>query len=243
MKYVGLPAAGAAVILVVMLAGHGMVIVGGIFACWLAALINLVACFLAVGARRPKAAEPDPKASRPRLGVALTAGSLTIVVCVWMAMFAFGRTRVYSKSPITFANLRGIGQGMELYHKEWGDYPPTIEALATSQHCSPKQFRAVGDPDADELSETDPPTSFIFQPGTGEWRADPELILAFEREQWTPTELRLFPVAGRQVLFTDGRVECLAPDEFTVAQQNDAKLRAAIGWPLAGSLGTRGWDP
>lgn len=238
MKYVGLPVAGAAVILVVMLAGHGMVIVGGIFACWLAALINLVACFLAVGARRPKAAEPDPEASRPRLGVVLIAGLLTIVVCVWMAMFALGRTRVYAKSPITSANLRGIGQGMELYHKEWGDYPPTIKALATSRHCSAEQFRAVGDPDNVRIAKSDGPSSFILQPGTGKWRTDPELILAFEREQWTPTELRLFPINGRQVLFADGSVECIASDEFAVAQRNDAKLRAAIGWPLAGSLGT-----
>jgi hypothetical protein len=148
-------------------------------------------------------------------------------------MVSLSRSRVYAKSAVTSANLRGIGYGLQIYVQDCGAYPDSLRELVAKGLLAWDQVQSVCDPDVryDVPADEAEYSSFVYQAGGGAWRADPRLILAYERGPWTPVELRLLPEHGRCVLFGDGRVERLDDEAFETAKRGDATARRELGWP------------
>lgn len=74
--------------------------------------------------------------------------------------------------------------------------------------------------------------SYMYCPGEGAWRDDPDLVIGFEREAWSPMVFRMWPEFGRVTLFGDGHVDVLGNGAFTAAMEANAKRRLELGWPV-----------
>ncbi len=149
-----------------------------------------------------------------------------------LMQMTLGRARAASKATVTQANLMGIGMALKLYHEDEGEHAPCLGDLKAANHTVGKQLLSLDDPAIWSWEDTDPPySSFAYNPGVGPWRADPEIVFAFEREPWTATEMRLFPKHGRWVLFGDGLVRWLIEGEFREALERDRARRSDLNWP------------
>jgi hypothetical protein len=183
----------------IVILGRGLLVMYGQAIAVLAAILAVGAGLAAVGAGGRGAA-----AARNRLML------LVVCVAILLGQFAFslhvlGRTREYAKSPVTTSNLRGIGVAIGLYAADHGRYPDDFDALVAGGYSVPGQFIAVGDPDVPTDAGVKPVySSFAYRPPAGGPNSDPAIILAYEREAWSPDELRVFPRYVRQVLFADG---------------------------------------
>ena len=138
------------------------------------------------------------------------------------------------KTPITRAHLRGIGMAVELYCGRHGDYPVTLATLVESGDCSPAIFLSMSDPHG--IGSPDGPvySSFAYVGGAGAYRPEPGVVLAYERvasKAYRRDGRSPFPVPTHSVLFGDGQVRQLTPDELREAMHKDRARRAALGWP------------
>lgn len=221
------------------IASAAVVCLGSYPACWL-----MIACVItAIGSWYPlffsKARKPEETGAieRPRpyvRALAVAGSTIALLACIPLSLASLSRTREYAKSAVTVSNLRGIGQGMQVYSEKFGEYPRVPDDLVREEFATWGQFISVGDPDVPypPAGGRDPEySSFEFRPGAGAWRRDSDIILAFERQAWTPKEWRLFPPYGRCVLFGDGDVRVLDDREFAEARRRDAARRAQLGWP------------
>lgn len=201
--------------------------VAGLFVAFLA-----LACFLPVPRTQ---ADPPPVVTKPRRREWWGSLLLCLLVLVGqgcLTQVALARVRAAGKATVTAANLRGIGQALKVYHEGEDGYTSCLGDLKAANNVTGLQLLSIADPALSCWEDADPPySSFAYNPGVGPWRADPEIVLALEREPWTATEMRLFPRHGRWVLFGDGDVRWLLDGEFREAMERDRARRSDLGWP------------
>ena len=150
----------------------------------------------------------------------------------FLMLQTLGRMRDAGKATVTSANLRGIGQALKLYHEDFEVHAPSLADLEVANYTTRKQFLSIADPGLVNWSDTGPAySSFAYNPGVGSWSKEPDIVLAFEKEPWTATEMRLFPKHGRWVLFGDGSVKWLQDAEFRATMELDRARRLDLGWP------------
>lgn len=134
---------------------------------------------------------------------------------------------------VTQSNLKGIGQALQEYCEDYQGYPARLDALIddglATQHQLISPFDYVYE---SERSAAAGYSSYAYIPGIGPWRAEPEVILAYERiaSESTASTSRRGPT--RPVLFGDGEVRILTDDEFAQAILRDRERRKELGWPL-----------
>lgn len=214
--------------------GQGTIIIFATAGGFLAAFVTLVGswnCFRA-SRQRQSGETPGIAVTRRQSHAMLSTGLLVLAGYALLSLAVLGRTRAYAKSAVTAANLRGIGQGLRLYHEDYGDYPPSHYDLIAVNLSTPRQFLSVYDPDVrwESMNSETPYSSFEYQPGDGIWCDESRVVLAFERGPWTPGELRLFPTRGRLVLFADMVVRWLDAPAFDDALRDDTERRRELGW-------------
>lgn len=229
MKYVWIPVLLSLSWIAVMFMASGMIVFFGIFVCWLAAILTLAGCLACLKAyRHPEIlAESNVRITAGQLRLGLSVAIPVMLGCAGVAMHALSRAREAAKAPITSSNLRGIGQGLRIYSEKYGEYPADLDALVRADICSEGVFWSFGDP-RDVVFSTETGfeyASFIYQPQLGSWINDPKIIVAYEREPWTPIGMRLIPVYGRSVLFADGHVQLFDIAAFDAACREDAARR------------------
>lgn len=141
-----------------------------------------------------------------------------------------------AKTPITAANLRGIGQALMIYVKQYGENPADLATLIQANICTEGSFESFGDPQPVVYSAAEglKYCSFVYQPQAGSWHTDPKIMIAYEQQAWTPMQLRLIPTYGRYVLFADGHVRRLDDEAFEAAQREDAARRQVLNRPATG---------
>ncbi len=133
--------------------------------------------------------------------------------------------------PVSISNLRGLEQAIAAYCRDRHDFPPQFAALVNLDICTPKQFISPVTTDLESLPGQTLTSSYVYRPGSGAFRTDPALMIAYEREiRWRTRDYYFAPL-GRLVLFADGRVECLTDDAFRAALAEAERRRAEIGWP------------
>lgn len=236
MRYFYIPALISLAIAAAVLVGKDAVVMFGTMAGFVAALITLAGALTVAKVRRDPeaAAEDNVRITRWQVTIAILGAAVIILGYVGLAMAALSRTREYAKSPISASNLRGIGIAMKMYVNQHLDYPPTACELVAAGETDWGQFQAMGDPDVPHsgLEDEAEYSSYVYQPGRGDWQDDRRLILAYERGAWTPLELRMAPRYGRFVLFADGRVDGLDDEAFREARHDDAEAREKLRWPV-----------
>jgi len=159
-------------------------------------------------------------------------GITTFVGSVFLSLGSLALARVIAKSPISLSHLRGIGMAMREYCKEHGDYPPTLHALIDAELAVPAQFLAPSDVLSDDDIAELQCSSYVYLGGRGEWRPDPDLILAYERVPLSVVGGSPFrPAWAQAVLFGDGEVRPLTPDDMAQAILRDRQKRHELGWP------------
>jgi len=235
MKYVWLPILAVVVLtaLLCILSGPGVMI--ALLLGWLA-VIGVLAGWLTCwkGRREPGIQEEsNVRITRGRLWLTGLATALVILGWLSLTLRTLSATREFAKSAVSMSNLRTVKMGLSIYVNDQGDYPPTLAELVANGQITWSSLLAVSDPDwpAGVPEDVAKYSSYIYQPGAGEWLNDPDLTLAYEHGKWTPTAMRIFPRYGRFVLFADGRVEALTEDEFTAARLTDQARRAELNWP------------
>lgn len=233
MKYVWIPALLAILLAGAVCFGAGAIVFWGTVLGFLVAILTVAGAMAYTAAQREAFKE---LAERPAVGRKLTAWAAAILIMVgyvFLAMAVLSKAREYGKSPITHANLRAVGFALKQYATANHEYPTSLQELISLDELAPRSLHSFGDPQ--RLAHTDdervPYSSFVYQPGLGEWRSEPQLILAYERLPWTPMNLRIKTRYGRCVLFADGNVRRLAEHEFTAAKADDAARRGEVGWP------------
>ncbi|HUU94746.1 MAG TPA: hypothetical protein VM487_03330 [Phycisphaerae bacterium] len=235
MKFFWIPFLIALAVAIALFLVEGPFVCFGTFAGFIAALMTLAGALACIKAYRNPDVEADSRGelTRSNVGFAAAAAGLILIGYIMLALTALGRTREFSKTAVSAANLRGVGQAMELYTVDFGDYPPSPVELVAAGHSTWAEFCAFLDPDIpdDRPLEVAQYSSFVLRPGAGEWKADPKLLLAYERSPRTPVELRVIPRRGRWVLFGDGNVRTLDDGEFEAARQVDAARRKELDWP------------
>jgi hypothetical protein len=201
-------------------------------------LVGLFMAFLALVYFLPMPrtqADPPPAVSKARRWEWCGSLLLCLLVLVGqgcMACLTLGRAREAGKATVTCANLRGIGQALKVYRDDFETHAPLLADLEIANYTTRKQFLSIADPALADWSDTGPIySSFAYNPGVGSWSDDPQIVLAFEKEPWTATEMRLFPKHGRWVLFGDGSVRWLLDGEFREAMERDRTRRSGLNWP------------
>ena len=187
--------------------------------------------------------EGDGQPRRRRTWPTAAVASVLLVGSIAMALTCLSMVRETSKSTISAANLRGIWCGLRNYHEEYASYPDSLHELILAGISCPTQCFCPFDPQAwaPRLNEADylrPDAeglyfSYIYQPGRGEWRTDPDVILAYERGPFS-RRMQFTDAYGHFVLFRDGSVRWLTPSELTEARRTDAARRRELGWPETG---------
>ncbi len=162
------------------------------------------------------------------LSVLLAIGYVPLLLAALGAMRECGGMR-----PVSAANLRGLGQGIAIYCRDQLDFPPQLATLVNADICPAKQCINPRSSDEESLPGQPLTSSYVYRPGSGAFRTDPALIIAYEREILWRTHASYFAPLGRLVLFADGRIECLTDDAFRAALTADERRRAEIGWPTA----------
>ena len=236
MRYVWIPIVAAWAWIAAMFFVSGAVFASGIVICAVLAIFVLAGALTCIKVYRTPAlaAESNVRVGGAALAVGLVAAGATIVACVGMAIQAASMATREAKSVITASNLRGLGQCLHVYANDFGTYPPSLGVLVDSGRATPGQLQSFCDPNVNWAPDAGAEvySSFVYQPGSGPVLEDADVILAFERQPWTPAEIRMFPALGRYVLFADGHAKRLSEEEFAEACIRDAQRRAEIGWPL-----------
>ncbi len=198
---------------------------------------SILAVATALGASiRHRRRRPRPQPQRAMvLGV-----TLGIAICILGGQAMLAR-RVWrsasedAKSAVAASNLRGLGIAVRLYCNERGEFPPSLQTLVDTGAYSWRQLRSPNDPQVREQDGRQVDSgygSFEYCPGLGDWPNAPDVVLAYEREAWSPVEARLSPRRARCVLFGDGRVLLLKEDEFATARQRSVRKRKELDWPV-----------
>jgi hypothetical protein len=194
-------------------------------------LAGAVLAVLVVLARKSRAVSSTPWACR----FALFAGALILLfVNLGLGLNSFGILRARGLSEVSAGNLSVIGAALEMYQREHDAFPPSFDELVQTELCPRGCLRAFGDVKAWEVGgRSGPPcySSFVYQRGAGDWRKDDRLILAYERGPFAWGETKMFPQAGRWVLFASGEVRWLTEHQCELALQQDRAQRKEIGWP------------
>jgi hypothetical protein len=203
---------------------------------WIICLLPLVGLVLSivgsVGALRGRnGGETKPPRRAVRFGLLLAAIAL-LIVQIALGMAALGAARGAALSAIPQANLRGIGQALARYHRETGAYATSLHDLMALDLCSPRSLFNPFDFEADEARVRDQGySSFVYQPGRGDWRPDPQVVLAYDRAPFSSAQFRLLRESGRHVLFADGEARWLTTTDFERQRSIDRTRRQEIGWP------------
>lgn len=163
--------------------------------------------------------------------IALGVGSL--IGGMLLVLVSLSLARQIAKSPVSWANLRGIGMAIEAYCQDRGSYPPTLHHLIEEGIVTPWQCYApvdpVGEADVLDLGYS----SYVYQPGIGQWNAQADVILAYERLPWSVLSTSgTSPVRAYAVLFGDGDVRPLQIQDMQQAVLRDRGKRLELGWPL-----------
>lgn len=235
MKFFWIPFLIALAVAIALFLVAGPFLILGTMAGFVAALGALAGASACVKAYRDPRVEVDSRGELTRSNVAFAAAAacLILVAYVMLALTGLSRTREYAKAAVSAANLRGVGMAMKLYTEEFGDYPSSPEDLVRAGRATGGEFQALQDPRAPGGPPPGAPlySSYILQPGSGEWVSDSRLILAYERFPWTLAKPRLFATHGRFVLFGNGHVRCLDNRVFEAARRADAVRRKELDWP------------
>jgi len=155
-----------------------------------------------------------------------------IVTNAAVAFHGLGVARSIALSGVPQANLRSIAEALKAYHEQCGQYPLTLlvpvemRLLAPSECVDPHDRRGHWNRVTEECY-----TSFEYVPGSGSWRVDADLMLAYERLPWTRGRLSFCSPPGYSVLFADLSVRWVDIQEFDEAIRRDSELRKEIGWP------------
>lgn len=205
------------------------------------AIVGAISGFRQHSQQKKQTPEDVTRPSSRSVILACLSAGFVLIGYLLMSLTVLGNAREFGKSTVTTGNLRTIASGLRLYVESQGDYPPTFVELVSSQfEGSWDNFWSAGavwkTHAYPEERESGPIhggyTDFVYQPGRGAWRTDPELILAYDREPWTILESRLFPRYGRFVLFADNETRRLSEEEFKAARAVDRAMRERIGWPI-----------
>ena len=244
MKRFWIPALLALVIAGYVCAASGMGVCVGSF-------VGLgIVCIALVGAisgfrqyRRQKKQTPEDvtQPNRRNVFVACLSAGFVLIGYILMSLTILGNAREFGKSTVTAGNLRAIATGLKQYVDSQGDYPPTFVELVSSQFngnwenfwSAGAVFETHAFPE-ERATDSIPGeyADFVYHPGAGVWRTDPELILAYDREPWTILEEKLFPRYGRYVLFANNETRRISEAEFEAARAADRAVRERIGWPI-----------
>jgi prepilin-type processing-associated H-X9-DG protein len=136
---------------------------------------------------------------------------------------SLSRARELAKRAVCSANLRGIGQGLDIYangNEEW--FPQDLQALIDAGFSTPAEFQCPSEANA-SLAKFD----YIYVPGL-DARAPVDWILVYEDPANHNGE-------GANVLYIDGRVQFLKEPNFTaeldrVRQEIEASEYGGRSW-------------
>ena len=122
---------------------------------------------------------------------------MAIAMMVSILLPSLSRARELAKRAVSGANLSVIGQVIHIYANEHDDeFPPSLDVLIEESMITEKQLIS---PRLDDDEE-----SYVYIAGQNE-DSDPRNVLAYER---------MLDGEGTNVLFVDGHVEWLRPDDF-----------------------------
>lgn len=184
----------------------------------LAEVVDRAPCYVATGATRggdvlyvEKGGLFVPDAMFGSMNLAAVALTLSILLP------SLSRAREIAKRAVSASNLRGIGQGCQIYaHDHDGKFPPDFEAMIQSGLIVSDSL----------LSPRDglPGVSYVYIEGQTAG-CNARNILAYER---------VTGYEGTNVLFVDGRVEWMSLPEFEDALRNTYER---LGRPFKAPVG------
>lgn len=193
-----------------------------------AAALGLAALGLQWAAQRAAAANPAPHASK-----LLITGAALLILLLTSGGFALCivRVREIAAASSMHAQLRALHAALQQSGAANAPWPPDAAALrrAAGLAASGTPLRSPGDP---RRADTDDSyTSLVYEPGRWDLPGHPQIIIAYEREPWTPLQFRLWsPPRGCWTLFFDGAVRKLSETELRSALATSAGLRSELGW-------------
>jgi prepilin-type processing-associated H-X9-DG protein len=135
-----------------------------------------------------------------------------------MLLYPPCRVREPAKSASSMANLSGIGKAIYFYKADNdGSYPPSFDELIESGEISEKMLRYHG------VSDDEPSSYFYLPPKKAKDVTEGTLIACEKKNVNTAGR-------GRNVLFADGKVFFLSPENFAVelAKPQNAAFAAAL---------------
>ena len=106
--------------------------------------------------------------SRARAWGTLAFSFIILLAQTGIADRTLARIRMVAKSAVTASDLRGIGQAINLYGQEHGDYPPEFDVLVATGVLVPQQLVSRSDSTPASFDLPDGPpcyTSFVYRPG------------------------------------------------------------------------------
>ncbi|MFH1747807.1 MAG: hypothetical protein ABIG44_12300 [Planctomycetota bacterium] len=159
---------------------------------------------------------------------------LALAMCAAHAMLTItlmARARNAAFASVSASNLRGVGQCLAIYTREYSTPPPSFNELISSSLITPKQLISPFDPQSPGESINPPHySSYVYQPIEDPDINDAMLIIGYERKPITTLDARLFSRYGRWVLYGDGHVEALDAEAFERAILKDEQRRRELGW-------------
>lgn len=184
--------------------------IGITVACVCLIIISAVTFFITARVCAEPMEDPRKVSRRRRYFIA---PGLLVLICIWVfwAVFApwLGFVRKTASKAVDRASLYGLGNAIELYHSEYGDYPERLGQLIETKCASPKYFfiYAGGSLTPSEYEKGKP----YFAPKEFHYVWLPENAPDDLLQVWvTPT---LYEGESSPVLYKDGRVEWLRPEE------------------------------
>jgi prepilin-type processing-associated H-X9-DG protein len=152
----------------------------------------------------------------PVLGFQLLIG---IILMIFVILPVLDRARDLAEDSCSRANLNGIATGIEIYKaKNRNVYPPSFDELLESGLIAEKMLIT---PPGDV---SDGSRSYFYLPPKNAKDVDSETIIACEKKNLNKSR------KGRNVLFVDGSVKFLSPEEFAteLAKPHNATFAAAL---------------
>lgn len=202
---------------------------------FVAGCVSLACAWVAVSRNEEWGQTSAAGPSAARVWAALAVSLLLVVAQGYAVWYVWSHSYYLGYSAgVAPANLRGIGESVRRYYDEYDTSPATFDELIAGECITRRSLVWVFD-DRRMLTNIDGApldSSYAYHPGLWPEKQDAEVVVAFEKSPWTIKELRLFYEFGHSVLFADGQVRFVAPEELASVLERDQRRREELGWPV-----------
>ncbi len=208
----------AAICGVALLFGSDMILILAAFVGTLSSIVAVIAAVMTIGRNLDDRLPQAMRLSSQHCLIALVFAAALLGCYVISGGVIQQRFDEYIYSEMSAGNLRGIAQGVDMYHRDGGSWPATEHDLMTANYVMERNLVHPADGAAWQRMGTPQFVSsyvLLFPPHSA--RVRPQDILGYERLPSSIDGLRLFPKQIHNVVYMNGTNARLSATDLAAA--------------------------